>query len=136
MTHCMECGKPWGVILDRGQTPTPEIVDAARRELLADLRDQWDCDYEPEEVDTVDWTHQDFSVRATEVVYLTEALARFCDENGICDPLFLDDCWQELAYVDLPGWLLKGRNRRWAILWDCCGIGNLSVYVKQTEVAL
>ena len=74
-------------------------------------------------------------VAAVKVVHLTAALAKFCDENGICDPEFETDCWQELEWVDLPRWLLKGRKQRWAYRWDCCDLGWADNYLVTSEMA-
>lgn len=126
MTHCQDCGHPWGVVLKRGEMPTPETVELCRLELVEQWLEQAECD---EDEGVKFDTSKLPPVKVVEVVYLTEALARFCDENGICDPCFADDCWQELEWVDLPGWLLKGRKRRWAVRWDCCNIGWTSNYV-------
>ncbi len=31
--NCIECGKPWGVILDRGEEPSPDAEKLARNEM-------------------------------------------------------------------------------------------------------
>lgn len=128
MTHCQECGKPWGVILNLREQPSPNRETLARAELIEMLCEQWECDYEPAEMSAIDWQHSDFAVTATEVVYLTESLARFVEWNNICDPCWLDECWQELQHTDMPGWLLRDRKRRWAYRWDCCNIGGAQKY--------
>ena len=30
--------------------------------------------------------------------------------------------WYAIDDLDMPAWLLKGRARRWAYLWDCCDL--------------
>ncbi len=134
MTHCIECGNPWGVILNRGEQPSDEAQALA----IAELHEVLICErwygYDEPDCDLIDRSKLP-PVRATEVVYLTEALARFVDDNGICDPTFLDDCWQEVQYVDLPAWLIKGRKHRWAYLWDCCNIGGPEQYLRAMEAA-
>lgn len=127
-TFCIECGRPWGVIFERTEEPTDERVAEARAALIESLREQWECDYEPDQMDALDET----ALPQTElkrIVYISEALARFADERGIGEA-YLDGCWQTLDDVDLPAWLLKGRKQRWAVLWDCCNIGSPEFYAK------
>lgn len=135
MTFCQECARPWGVILDRGVLPSDEGFASARALLIADLRDYWDCEYEADEVDRIDWDALP-PVSAVEVVYITEATSAFA-----CDSLNADwgvetSCWVELAWCDLPSWLLKGRKRRWAYRWDCCDIGDAQNYMTKEAVRL
>lgn len=136
MTHCIECGNPWGIILDRGEEPSPEGLAAAQAELVQLLL--CECWYSYDEEDAENIARIDVSllpsVRATEIIYITEALGRFADELGVGDA-YLEDCWHEVEYVDLPKWLLKGRKRRWAYLWDCCNIGHDSIYFRKEILA-
>ena len=127
VTHCIECGRPWGVILGRTEEPSDELAELARANMI-------ECWIEVAEIDHEEGTRFDTDrlppVRAMRIVYLTEALATFCDTIGI-DPEFLDDCWQEVDNVSLPAWLLKGRKQRWAYGWDCCEIGWSENYVME-----
>lgn len=130
---CIECGLPWGVILERGEEPTAERVEVCRQELVELLiAECWDYGY-----DTDDFARIDTSllppVRVATVVYLSAALAKFCDEHGICEPTFMDDCWQDIRDVDLPLWLVKGRKQRTAVLWDCCNIGHPEDYMLEVN---
>lgn len=127
MTHCQECARPWGILLDRGELPTPEKIEAARAELIELLWEQWECDYEPEELARVDKTKLP-PVEPSWVVYITEGLARFVDEHCLGES-YADECWVEEDWVDIPAWLLKGRKHRWALRWDCCNIGFPSAHV-------
>jgi hypothetical protein len=133
MTHCQECGNPWGVLLDRGETPSDEKLAAARAELIDVLiNEHWVNDYEPEEIARID-TSKLPKVSASEVVFITEALARFVDEHGLGES-YADECWVEEDWVDIPKWLLKGRKHRWALRWDCCNIGAPVHYYADSEV--
>ena len=128
VTHCIECGRPWGVILGRTEEPSDELAELARAAMVESWVEVAECDHEGGTRFDTDRLPQ---VTAMRIVYLTEALARFCDDNGICEPTFLDDCWQDIEDVDLPRWLLKGRKQRWAYGWDCCEIGGSDNYVME-----
>lgn len=133
MTLCVECARPWGVLLDRGEEPSDERAVLARVELVEVLREQWECDYEPDELAPVDWDALP-PVRSTLVVFISESLCKFADEaTGYCD-VPEPDCWYELDHVDFPQWLLKRRKKRWAYLWPCCDLGSPEHYVAAAAV--
>lgn len=131
MTNCIECGRPWGVILDRGKEPSEEDTANARAEMIdVLLHEVWDCDYDPEELARID-TAKFPPVIATEVIYITEATAAFADEHGFGEGLE-GGLWYSMsdARYAFPAWLLTGRKRRWALRWDCCDLGSPEHYTR------
>lgn len=127
MTSCMECGNPWGVILDRGEEPTDERQRKAQAELVAMWLEQVECHHDEGtrfDTDRLPKCH------AVEIVHVTEALAWFSSEQF---GSYVDAGWWDAADCDIPGWLLKGRMRRWAYRWDCCDIGWSERYIAPVE---
>jgi hypothetical protein len=133
MTFCQECARPWGVLLERGEEPTPQRIEEARAELIELLMtEHWEADYNADELARVDVTTFP-KVFASRVVFISESLARFVDEHGLGES-YADECWVEEDWVDIPGWLLKGRKHRWALRWDCCDIGNPEAHYASSEL--
>jgi hypothetical protein len=131
---CQECSNPWGIVLERDEIPTPESLATAVLDLQQTWREAAECDVDVDELGEVDFDLSKLpSVSATEVVYITEALADFATDRfgAICAE---GPCWQEVQYVDFPAWLIKGRRRRWAYRWDCCDIGWAMNYVIPPDV--
>ncbi len=126
LVPCLECGRPWGVILRRGVEPGDELAIRARSMMIDDLVDQWRCDEGDDAEFVVDLLPD---VGAVRVVYLTEVSAAFAYEHLRCETI-VGDCWQDAEYVDLPAWFLRGRKQRWAYRWDCCEIGRSSNYAR------
>lgn len=128
VADCQECGLPWGAILSRGTEVTDSLREIARAQMVDELLDTWRC-WEGEDDLNVDPSRLP-GVDAVEIVWLTEKLAKFCDEHLICEPNWVDSCWMEVDWLDVPSWLLKGRKRRIALRWDCCDIGHSELYAS------
>lgn len=115
--------------MERGEEPSDEKLAEARAELIWLLMNEnWEADYSPEELAAVD-TEQLPKVFASQVVYISESLARFVDDHGLGES-YAEECWVEEDWVDIPRWLLKGRKHRWALRWDCCNIGSPENYKR------
>lgn len=108
LVRCQECGAPWGVV------KPSNVVEAARR-LRTEL-----------------FAGQDFLVvgrlpvtRRTEVVFVSEASARFLDDIGAWEPWCEGDTYMELTDEPPPEWWCRGRIMP-AIRWDCCSIKRMA----------
>jgi hypothetical protein len=112
----MECGKPWGVVLERGSIATDDVIAQCRAEMQQDLRDYWGI----EDDEPFDASH--VNVYTCTVVFIRESTNRFVDENNICEATAEDESWNELSWVDYPAWILNGCKHRTAVRWDCCNI--------------
>jgi hypothetical protein len=123
---CLECSKPWGVILERGELPSNERQRSAQAELEEELRDYLDKSNDNDEV--FDFTSIE-QCSATLVVFISQGLADFASDRF---GSYMGDCpaWYRLKDCDLPLWLLKGRKTRWAYLWDCCDMNTEAFAVK------
>lgn len=130
--RCQECGCPWGAILRRGVEPSDEMRQLAQSQMAGQLVNLWRC-WEGEDDLGVDESRLP-RVAPTEVVYITEALARFASEYLNADAV-LGACWQEVDSVDVPRWTLKGRKRRTAYRWNCCTLGSYRLYVPAEVTA-
>jgi hypothetical protein len=127
-TNCMECGRPWGVILDRGELPSEKAQFLAQTQLEEELMQYLEDGLSPDgEVVNLTGVPQ---VEAEEIVFITEATAAFASEYLNCDMMPESACWSVVGDVDLPAWLLKGRKRRWAYRWDCCNLDLYGFVVK------
>jgi hypothetical protein len=130
MTNCNNCGRPWGVILERGELPTESAQQLAQLELEESLMGYLEDGIAEGEVVNLEGVPE---AEAQEVVFVTEALADFASEN-------FDRCigevpaWYELDDLDIPVWLLKGRARRWAYRWDCCDMDLDGFVIKSPSV--
>lgn len=116
---CMECGRPWGVILGRGELPTEEtqrLAQGALEKALVELFKEWGGEVR------VDNLEVDVKAEPEEVVFVTEALASFASEHCGSEMIGEVPAWYVIDDIDIPDWLLKQRSRRWAYKWDCCGI--------------
>ncbi len=137
---CIECGRPWGIILERGEEPSPEAEKLARDEMVEVLvHECWDFGYDPTDPEIVEElakVDQDKlpAVRATKVVYISPATARWISDFDLGEA-FLEGCWQEVRYCDIPTWILKSRKQRWAYVWDhrggCCELGGPEHYQRE-----
>ena len=125
---CNECCQPWGAILRRTVEPSDALWDLAQARMVDELLDVWRC-WEGDDDLSVDVSLLP-RVEPLQVVYITEATARFAAEHLNCDA-FLGACWQEEDWVDMPTWLLAGRKRRIAYRWDCCTLGHVDNYVSE-----
>lgn len=130
-TNCMECGRPWGVILELGEQPTEKAQFLAQTQLEEELMQYLEDGLSPGEVVNLTGVPQ---VEAEEIAWITDALAAFASENLNCDMMPESACWCVVADVDLLAWLLKGRKRRWAYKWDCCGL-DLDKFIVKTVKA-
>lgn len=127
MTICMECGRPWGVILERGELPSEEAQHLAQLELEEELMESLEYDLADGEIVNLIEVPK---VEAEEIVWITDALANFASEHLNCDMMPESACWCVVDDVDLPAWVLKGRARRWAYRWDCCNLKTDTFIVK------
>ena len=115
---CLECSRPWGVILERGEEPSDERQRNAQLDLEQELREYLD---DSEDGDMVfDFSTLDQCV-LNRIVFVTEKLADFASDRF---GSYIDDvpAWYRMNDLDIPAWLLKGRRQRWAYTWDCCGL--------------
>ena len=118
MTNCNNCGRPWSVILERGELPTEKAQHLAQLELEEELMEYLENGLADGEIVNLEGVPQ---AEPQEVVFVTEALAGFASEN--CGSCIGDvPAWYTIDDLDIPAWLLKGRARRWAYRWDCCGM--------------
>lgn len=122
VTYCQECGNPWGVILGLKEIPSPEHQSAAQtamEESLCEILESGLGDSDScyavnlTEVPVVD---------LDEVVFITDATARFASEYFGAECVLGGSVWQRRDDLDIPEWLLRGRKRRWAYVWDCCSL--------------
>ncbi len=120
---CMECFRPWGAILGRGFEPELKYETEARAMMLDELIEDMDDDTETADLSRVE------ALELKRVVYISEAEGDFAHDHLNCEA-FIEGAWQEIDWVDLPGWFLKGRKQRWAYRWDCC---NLDYDIKPKE---
>lgn len=133
MTDCVNCGRPWGVILERGELPSDSAQRLAQLELEEALMVQLECDIAESEIFNLEGVPQ---AEPQEVVFVTDALASFASE-------YFDSCqigevpaWYALDELDIPAWLLRGRARRWAYRWDCCNLDVSSFKVVMAQALL
>jgi hypothetical protein len=132
VTSCLECGRPWGVILERGELPSEKAQNLAQLGLEEELMEYLEDDFDEDNggIFNLEGVPQ---AEPQEVVFVTYALAAFASEH-------FDSCigevpaWYALDDLDIPAWLLKGRARRWAYKWDCCGLDLSSFEVVMAEV--
>jgi len=118
MTNCNACGRPWGVILERGELPTEKAQRLAQLELEEALMEYLEGGIAEGEIVNLKGVPE---AEPQEVVFVTQSLADFASENlGCC----VGDvpAWYTTDDLDIPAWLLKGRARRWAYRWDCCNL--------------
>jgi len=131
-SSCLECGRPWGVILERGEEPSDERQRLAQMELEDELRDYLDESADNEVV-------FDFSTLAKccaqRIVFVTEKLADFASDR-FGSYVGESPAWYRIDDCDIPRWLLKGRAQRWAYLWDCCDLDLGRFYEQQELVAV
>jgi hypothetical protein len=131
MTSCLECGRPWGVILERGELPSDKAQHLAQLELEERLMEYLECGLDEGEIVNLEGVR---AAEAQEVVFVTQALADFASENfGCC----IGDvpAWYEVDDLDIPAWLLKGRARRWSYRWDCCNM-DLDGFILKSPLGL
>ena len=130
MTDCNNCGRPWGVILERGELPSDEAQRLAQLELEEELMEYLDDGLAEGEIVNLEGLPE---AEPQEIVFVTQSLADFASEN-------FDSCigdvpaWYELDDLDIPVWLLKGRARRWAYRWDCCNMDLDTFVIKAPSV--
>lgn len=129
--HCLECGRPWGVILERGELPSEEAQHLAQLELEEDLMEYLEKGLDEGEIVNLEGAPE---AEPQEVVFVTQALAVFASEN--CGSEMFGDvpAWYVLDDLDIPAWLLKGRARRWAYRWECCNLDLDGFVVKAPPV--
>lgn len=118
--NCMECGRPWGVILERGVLPSDELQRLAQREMEDRIlehipffwikRDELDLSFLPQ-------------VEPDEVVFVSRSLCDFASEKFNASAPE-GPCWIRANGdgYEMPAWLLKNRKHRWAYTWNCCNI--------------
>lgn len=119
--NCTECERPWGAVLPRSHDDT----DVLRATLK--LQDRFS-----------DWWHELWLVdhdtlsecppvvmpepTLTSIVYVSDATLRWFEEDLQVHCAVVGDCWNEIEHADLPTWWVN-RRRRFAMRWDCCGLG-------------
>lgn len=130
--NCLECGHPWGVILERGELPSESAQLLAQLEMEEELMECLENELADDEV--VNLTEVP-KVEAEEIIWITDALAKFASEHLDCYMMPESACWCVVEDVDLPAWMLKGRARRWAYRWDCCNL-EWSKYIVKVSTAL
>lgn len=130
MTICINCLRPWGVMLERGELPSERAQQLAQLELEEELMEY--LEYELTEGQIANLTDVP-KVEAEEVVFITEALSRFASDHLNCDMMPQSACWCAIDDVDLPAWVLKGRARRWTYRWDCCNLSVNKLIVTASE---
>lgn len=140
--NCIECGNPWGVILERGEEPSPEAEALAQAEMVELLiHETWDFGYDPTEPEVVEELARideaKFpAVRATRIVYISPATAAWISDHNLGEA-DLDGCWQEIDWCDVPAWIIKSRKQRWAYVWSnrggCCELGGPEHYYRDVE---
>ena len=133
MTNCLGCGRPWGVILERGELPSDKAQHLAQLELEESLMEY--LDYDLAEGEIVNLTEVP-KVEAEEIVWITDALSNFATEYLNCDMMPESACWCPIEDVDLPSWVLKGRARRWAYRWDCCNLDLDKFVIKGSPIQI
>jgi hypothetical protein len=130
MTTCIDCGNPWGVILEKGELPSDEAQRSAQLEMQEELADHIAYDYE----DGVQFEFSSFpQVEVTEVFWLSRSTCDFISEHlngGVPE----GPCWVTRDGCDVPSWVLKSRKRRWAYRWECCSIDLSKVTVLTKDV--
>lgn len=131
LTHCSECGLPWGVILERGEMPSEKGQRLAELQLEEELVERLEEGLG--EGETVNLSAPPI-VEATEIVWVTEALSAYASEYLNCD-VPEGPYWYDVDDLDFPKWLLKGRKRRWAYRWNCCLIHTESYIVRAEDVS-
>lgn len=119
MTNCLECGRPWGVILGRGELPSDKVQRLAQLELEEELMEYLEDGTGEGEIVNLEGVPE---AEPQEVVFVTYALANFASEH--CGSEMFGDvpAWYAIDELDIPAWLLKGRARRWSYRWDCCNM--------------
>ena len=136
MTECNECGRPWGVILERGELPSDKAQHLAQLELEEELVEYLEDDFGFERGNVMTFNLESVpQAEPLEVVFVTQALADFATENLNCE--MVSDyvpAWYVVADLDIPAWLLKGRKRRWAYKWDCCEMDLSKFEVVKADV--
>lgn len=131
-TTCDECGKPWGLILARGEGPSIEgalVAQVVLTELL--LSEYWEPDWDPAVLKAVNVELLP-RVRAERIVWISEPIARFCSD--LTGDSLEGGHWYDLDGADavMPAWLLARRKQRWCYRWDCCNIGHPTAYTGPT----
>jgi hypothetical protein len=127
ISTCIECERPWGIILERGEMPTDKAQRLAQLELEEEWMERLERNLGPGEI--VDLTKLP-QAEAEEIVWITESLAAFASEHCNSDMMPESACWCVVEDVDLPAWLLKGRKRRWSYRIDCCTLDIDKFIVK------
>ena len=127
-TCCIECGRPWGVILERGELPTEESHRLAQLAMEEELMDQLD-----EGSSHIFSLENVPEVEADEIIFVTQSLGAFASEHL---GSYIGDvpAWYPISDLDIPAWLLKGRRRRWAYRWECCTLDLDRFVVSPTNV--
>jgi hypothetical protein len=129
----MECGRPWGVILERGELPSDKAQHLAQLEIEEELMEHLEDCLDDGEVVNLTGVPQ---VEAEEIVWITDALANFASEHLNCYMMPESACWYPIDDVDLPAWVLKGRARRWAYRWDCCNLDLDKFVIKGSPIQI
>lgn len=115
---CMECGRPWGVLLERGELPSDRAQQLAQVEMEEALVENLEVGIDLTRIVNVETAPE---VEPQEVLLVTESLAAFASEYLNAD-FCGDPGWYAVDEIDYPAWLLKGRKRRWAYKWECCNL--------------
>ncbi len=134
MTNCIECGRPWGVILERGELPSEKAQHLAQLELEEELMRYLEYDFDEDNggIFNLEGAPQ---AEPQEVIFVTQALADFASENLNCEMIGNVPAWYAIDDLDIPTWLFKGRARRWAYKWDCCemDLSKFEVVMAEAE---
>jgi len=127
-SSCIECGRPWGVVLGRGELPSTERESEARLTITDEFTDYFDYAEDRELV----VVPERIPLEAQEIVLVTEALANFASDRGYSDWGLEGGAWYPVKDLGMPTWLLKGRRRRWAYLTGCCEL-NIDLFVAEVQ---
>lgn len=119
---CMECYRPWGVVLPKNATPDEytagaDLLIAAYRDWCVEM---WEADVTMDEPCPV-MTHP--SPRMTEIVWISDKSAAWLDELGH-EVGVETPCWLEVGdWAGIPDWWATRRQRP-ALKWDCCNLDD------------
>ena len=78
LSTCIQCGRPWGVILERGEMPTEKAERLAQLQLEEEWMERLECSLDPGEVVNLTGLPE---AEAEEIVWITEATAAFASEH-------------------------------------------------------